>query len=75
MADPQVVFLLWHGDDVNEEAPDPKLLGVYSSEEAARDRIARSAAVPGFVKYPDDFLISPYSVDKDQWLEGFMEVG
>jgi hypothetical protein len=26
------VYLLWHGDDVDPETPEAKLLGVYSSD-------------------------------------------
>ena len=28
--DQQVVYILWHGDDLDTETPDAKLLGVYS---------------------------------------------
>jgi hypothetical protein len=69
---PRTVYLLWHGDDLDAEGPEAKLLGVYSSEEAARDRINRSAALPGFIDYPEHFQIVPYQVDKDNWPEGFV---
>ena len=62
----------WHtadGDDDNA-----LLLGVYSTEEKAADRIERSLALPGFVDFPDDFQISRYEVDRDQWTEGFVVV-
>jgi hypothetical protein len=74
VSDPQIVYLLWHGDDVHSDTPDAKLLGVYSSEEAAQDRIARAANLPGFAEHPDDFLISPYAIDRDQWESGWVEV-
>jgi hypothetical protein len=74
MSDRQVVYLLWHGDDVDDETPDAKLLGVYSSEEVAQDRIARSATLPGFAEHPDDFLITRYAFDEDQWTSGYVEV-
>lgn len=69
------VWLLWHGDDVNEDTPDPKLLGVYSSEEAASDRIARSSNLPGFRDHPEAFRITRYEVDRDEWPDGYVEVG
>lgn len=55
-------------------ANDAKLMGVYSSEQAAQDRIARSANLPRFAEYPDDFLISRYVIDEDQWESGWVEV-
>ena len=42
------------------------VMGVYSSEQAAQDRIARSANLPRFAEYPDDFLISRYVIDEDR---------
>lgn len=76
MADPQYVHILWHGDDLREGSPELKLLGVYSTENAAKDRIDRclQGRVPGFAEHPDHFLISRYEIDKDQWVEGYVEV-
>jgi len=65
------VYLLWHGGDASEETSATKLLGVYSSEAAARDRIERAVGLPGFRDRPHDFNIDPYSVDVDAWPEGF----
>jgi hypothetical protein len=39
------------------------------------DRIQRSKSVPGFADHPDHFLIDPYTIDKDQWVDGYIEVG
>ncbi len=70
------VYLLWHGDDLDEGTPEAKLLGVYSSETAARDRIARTlrARVPGFADHPNDFHVAKYEIDRDQWDEGYVEI-
>jgi hypothetical protein len=65
---------LWHGDDLEDGAPEAKLLGVYASESAARDRISRSASVAGFAEHPGDFHIARYQIDKDEWTEGYVEV-
>ena len=73
MADSLVVYLLWHGDDMDDDTPEPILLGVYSSEQAARDRITRSLDQPGFVDHPDDFQVVGYTVDKDEWTSGYVE--
>ncbi len=72
MSGTATVYLLWHsGADPNSD--EALLLGVYSSEAAARDRIELSKGSPGFSNYPDGFQISPYVVDRDEWTEGFSE--
>ena len=57
-------------DDGDENA---KLLGVYSSEERAQERIARCASTPGFQDDRDGFTIGEYEIDKDEWTSGFAE--
>ena len=76
MAARKFVYILWHGDDVNEETPEPLLLGVYSTEAKAKDRIERCIreGVPGFAEHPDAFLIASYELDKDEWVEGYLQV-
>jgi len=65
------VFLLWHGDDIHDDTPDAILLGAYSTEDRALDRIARCRDVPGFTENADDFHISELEVDRDDWPEGY----
>jgi hypothetical protein len=55
------------GDDV-------KLLGVYSSDIAARARIESARGSPGFADEPDCFQVTPYTLDKDEWTEGFLVI-
>lgn len=69
------VYLLWHSHnlaaDVDDEPDDDaKLLGVYSSGQAAEARIVRARQLPGFCDAPDGFEVSEYTVDKDEWREG-----
>jgi hypothetical protein len=71
--DGAIVYLLWHAHDLVEEE-DVKLLGVYSTEDRARDRIDRARALPGFRAAPDGFEVSRYQVDKDEWPDGFVTV-
>jgi hypothetical protein len=91
MADPQMVYLLWHvhhhapegaeaehftaPDDfwADEEAGDDvKLLGTYSSRDAARARIERARQLPGFSDEPDCFYVEEFAMDKDEWTEGYV---
>jgi len=73
MAGQQDVYLLWHGDDIHDDTPDALLLGVYSSERAALDRISQAILLPGFRDHPDDFRISCYTIDQDEWTSGYTQ--
>jgi hypothetical protein len=57
-----------------EDGDDLKILGVYSSEARAADRIQRARELPGFREEPDCFYIGQYTVDQDKWEEGFVTV-
>jgi hypothetical protein len=72
MSGTTTVYLLWHSG-ADPDSDDALLLGVYSSEATAKERIDRSKDSPGFVDYPAGFQISPYAVDHDEWPEGFTE--
>jgi hypothetical protein len=57
-----------------EDGDDLKILGVYSTEQKARDRIVRARSLPGFRDEPDCFLIDHYAIDQDRWIDGFVSV-
>jgi hypothetical protein len=61
-------FVLQHQQPYEDE---PKLIGVYSSQEAAEAAIRRLKEQPGFCDYPEWFSIDPYDLDVDHWVEGF----
>ena len=51
----------------DEEAGDGvKLLGTYSSREAAQNRIERARKLPGFREEPNCFHVDEYVVDEDE---------
>ncbi|MEU4426794.1 hypothetical protein AB0F81_39750 [Actinoplanes sp. NPDC024001] len=65
-----------HGEDGDlvwdeEDGDDLKILGVYSTEQKAEERLVRARELPGFRDEPDCFLIAPYTLDEDRWTEGF----
>ena len=64
------VFLLWHTGrpDIEDEG---MLIGVFRTEQEAKEAINALAHKPGFVDYPDRFLICPYELGKLHWTEGF----
>lgn len=55
-----------------QEGDDVKLLGVFSSEERADACVARARVLPGFRDEPDCFLVGPYTVDEEEWTEGYL---
>ncbi len=65
------VFLLWHEGppDIDDEG---MLLGVFRTQDHAKNAIHALAGKPGFVDYPDRFLICPYDLGKLHWTEGFV---
>jgi len=66
------VYLLWHTHELGDGETSDKLLGVYSTEEEATNRIASARMLPGFKDAPDGFEVSPYEVDHDEWTEGYV---
>jgi hypothetical protein len=67
-------FLLWRGEDPDACGAEPKLLGVYSTEDRARQRIESARSLAGFRDYPDSFQVARYEVDRDEWSEGYAEI-
>lgn len=66
------VFVLQHVHELTTDVEDVKFIGVYSTEQRARDAVARLAEAPGFCDTKDGFAIDEYDVDKDHWVEGFV---
>ena len=48
-----------------------RMLGVYSTKEAAEEAIQRIKSLPGFVDEPDCFAVDRDTVDEVGWREGF----
>ena len=68
------VYVLHHVMREFADDEDVKLIVVYSSEDGAREAIARLSAQPGFRENPAGFQVEPYELDKDHWTEGFVTV-
>jgi len=66
------VFLLWHVNTWPDGEEDAKLIGVYSTLELADAARQRAASLPGFRDAPTGFLVDRYTVDQDEWREGFV---
>ncbi len=59
---------------IDEEYDDVKIVGVYSTENAAMAAIDRARLREGFRDEPDCFVASPYTLDEDSWTEGFVSI-
>jgi len=63
-----------YGDPLcdGQAGDEPKILGVYSSAAIAQARIESARTLPGFKDEPDCFQVASYTLDKDEWTEGFV---
>ncbi len=66
------VFLLQHVHELPDGEEDVKLIGVYSSEDHAEKAKQRVLTKPGFRDSPEGFSIDRYTVDTDNWTEGYI---
>jgi hypothetical protein len=67
------VFLLFHTHHLPDGEDDNKLLGVYSSREIAEKKIeAEYRKLSGFCEPDGEFIIDEYTIDQDNWEEGFL---
>ncbi|MDB4873184.1 MAG: hypothetical protein JWL97_4188 [Gemmatimonadales bacterium] len=55
-----------------QEGDDAKILGIYSSQAKAEERIVRARLLDGFRDEPDCFQITEYKLDHDEWREGYV---
>jgi hypothetical protein len=67
------VYTLQHSYEKGE-CDETKFIGVYSSEQEAKDAINRLKDQPGFCDMPEAFHIDKYQINKDSWAEGFATV-
>jgi hypothetical protein len=72
----KIVWLVWHLDD---DAPDDvdeneKFIGVYSSEQLAREAVERLRDKPGFRDYPERWQVKDWALDEDHWKQGFARI-
>lgn len=77
------VYLLQHLHVLPHGEEDVKVIGIYSSRQAAIEAVERLKVQPGFVEHPslidplvddepDGFYIDKYPLDKDHWAEGYI---
>ncbi|KAA9014275.1 MULTISPECIES: DUF7336 domain-containing protein [Sphingobium] len=65
------VYLVEHAREINPDETDVKTIGIYSSEEKAKEAIARISKLVGFRDHIEGFTADKYQIDEDHWEEGF----
>lgn len=72
------VFLLWHLYELTDSdgaRDEEKLIGVFSSEEKAKDAIEQLKGKEGFRDHPlSCFEIHKSKIDRINWVDGFVTV-
>jgi hypothetical protein len=69
------VFLLQHIHNEDSDHEDIKIIGIYSTIDAANAAIARSRNLPGFNESSDGFYVDEYEIDVDHWTSGYKTIG
>jgi hypothetical protein len=66
------VFVVQHVHEIGDDNEDVKVIGIYSTDESAKAAVARLSLQPGFRETVGGFHIDRYTLDHDQWTEGFV---
>jgi hypothetical protein len=68
------VYFLYHIDEKRTDSyHHGKLIGVYSTEERAREAQKRMSDKSGFKDHPDRWRIHGRSLNRDSWVQGFVK--
>ena len=68
----KTVYILWHCYPDIPDDDNSKLLGVYSTKEIAQSKVdEKYKKLPGFNRNEGEFIVDKYTIDEDQWKEGF----
>lgn len=63
------IFAVFHWNKLGDQ--DIKTIGLYSTFEKAEAAVERVGAKPGFRERPEGFHVVQYTLDEDNWTEGF----
>ena len=66
------VFVVQHVHETAPDEEDVKFIGVYSTEDRAREAVERLSEKPGFRDMRQGFCIHRYPLDHDHWVEGYV---
>lgn len=66
-------FKIGPDDECNDNVPDIKQIGIYSTLANAQAAIARLRKKTGFRDWPSGFRVVAKTLNQDSWSEGFVE--
>ncbi len=64
------VYIVRHVRAEKGRDEDVRLVGVYSTKDAAKDAVQRAGLQPDFRRFPNGFKISKHPLDTDHWAAG-----
>jgi hypothetical protein len=59
---------------IDEEFDNVKIIGVYSDDPSVQAAIGRARLREGFRDEPDCFMSDRYTLDEDNWTDGFVTI-
>lgn len=68
------VYILQHIYEMDNCDEECKMLGVFSEYQLAQKAVEEYKKLPGFEKYPNQFVIDKYELNKLHWVEGFVSL-
>ncbi len=72
-ATPGKVYVLQHCYELGG-CDEIKFIGVFGSEKTAQEAVVALQPQPGFDRYPENFHIDAYELDRISWSDGFVTI-
>lgn len=67
----KTVYFVEHENIEDDYIEEPRMIGIYSSEQLAQEAVERAKKLSGYGDYPEGFQITEYILDLDQFIVGF----
>lgn len=67
-----VVYVVKHVQQNDDGIDEAKIVGVFTTSEAAEGAILQLRTKPGFVEHPDGFHVDAYELDWIEWSAGLV---
>ena len=66
------VYIVHHSYETTDGCDETKLIGVFSTESAAKSAVEQLKAAPGFRDLPEHFHINAHQLDRVHWESGYV---
>ncbi len=67
----KTIYFVQHENIEDDYIEEPRVIGIYTSEESAQEAIERAKKLSGYGDFPEGFQIMKYVLDSDQFIVGF----